>query len=154
MNLINEYFGPAVRPFTRVQWAVAGLIVGVFLGFVDTLFLAAFMGYLGITVPAWFGVPTTFTGYFVSGIILGRLAPKNILWEPCAGIFVCVVLMMGGLVGFRGHGFLLFLLHFVVIPGGAVAVSYLGILVGREGFRAVIQRIKSRKKLAEKVPGN
>jgi hypothetical protein len=153
MNLINEYFEPVVRPFTRVQWAVAGLIVGVFLGFVDTLFLAALMGYAGITVPAWFGVPTTFTGYFVSGIILGRLAPKNIAWEPCAGIFVCVILMMAGLVGFRGHGFLLFLFHFVVLPGAAAMVSYLGILVGREGFKPVVQRIKTWIGRSKKVPG-
>lgn len=145
MNVINEYFGPAVRPFTRIQWVVAGLIVGVFLGFVDTLFLAALMGYLGITVPAWVGVPTTFTGYLVSGIILGRLAPKSILWEPCAGICICVILMMAGLVGFRGHGFLLFLVHFVIIPGAAVVVSYVGIVAGREGWKAAVARLTNRK---------
>lgn len=154
MKLINEYFEPVVRPFTRVQWGVAGLVVGFFLGFVDTLFIAALLGYLGITVPAWFGVPTTFTGYFFSGLILGRLAPKNIVWEPCAGIFVCVVLMMAGLVGFRGHGFLLFLFHFMVLPGAAVVVSYLGVKVGKEGLRAVVQLIGSWIKKSKKPAGD
>lgn len=154
MKLIDEYFEPVVRPFTRIQWGLAGLVVGFFLGFVDTLFIAAVLGYLGVTVPAWFGVPTTFTGYFFTGLVLGGLAPKKIVWEPCAGIFVCVVLMMAGMVGFRGHGPALFLFHFVVIPAGAVAVSYLGLMVGREGLRATIQRISTRKGQPEKPTGH
>jgi hypothetical protein len=153
MKFINDYFGPAVRPFSRVQWAVAGLVVGLFLGFADTLLIAALLGYLGLTVPAWFGVPTTFTGYFFSGVILGRLAPKNIVWEPCAGIVLCVLLMMAGLVGLRGHGLLLFMLHFVAVPAAAVAVSYFGLRVGREGLRAVMKSLKMPLRKSGKPSG-
>jgi len=132
MGLADEFVKPAASRMSRLQWVVAGLVLGFFLGFVDTLLIAAALGYLGLQVPSYFGVPTTFTGYFFSGVILGRLAPRHILWEPPIGILVCVWLFMLGFEGLRGHGALLFLSYFVLIPAVAVAVSYLGMRVGRK----------------------
>ena len=113
MSLTDELVEPAVEKFSRSQWVLAGLILGVFLGFVDTLFIATLLGYLELTLPMWFGVPTTFTGFFFTGMIAGRLAPAEIVWEPPSGVLICVILMMLGLVGLKGHGVLLFLFHFV-----------------------------------------
>ena len=132
MALTDEYVKPAVSRMSRLQWVFAGLVLGFFLGFVDTLLIAAILGHLGLKVPAYFGVPTTFTGYFFSGVIVGRIAPRHILWESPIGVLVCVWLFMLGFEGLRGHGTLLFLCYFVLIPGIAVAVSYLGIRVGRK----------------------
>jgi len=132
MALADEFVKPAASRMSRLQWVVAGLVLGFFLGFVDTLLIAAALGYLGLQVPSYFGVPTTFTGYFFSGVILGRLAPRHILWEPPIGILICVWLFMLGFEGLRGHGALLFLSYFTLIPAVAVAVSYLGMRVGRK----------------------
>ena len=111
--------------------------MGFFLGFVDTLVIAAILGYLGLTVPAYFGVPTTFTGYFFTGMIVGNLAPPEIEWECPAGIVVCVVLLMLGLVGLRGQGILLFILHYLIIPAIAVGVCYLGLRYARKKPKTV-----------------
>lgn len=132
MDLADEYVKPAASRMSRLQWVVAGLVLGFFLGFVDTLLIATMLGYLGLKVPAYFGVPTTFTGYFFSGVILGRLAPRHILWEPPIGILICVWLFMLGFEGLKGHGVLLFLSYFALIPAIAIAVSYLGMRVGRK----------------------
>jgi hypothetical protein len=131
MSLTEELLEPAIGRFSRMQWVLAGLVLGFFLGFVDTLFIAAALGYFGLHLPLWFGVPTTFTGYFFTGMILGRFAPRHVVWEPSWGILICVILMMMGLVGLKGHGALLFLFHFVVIPAVAVGVSYLGLWLAR-----------------------
>jgi hypothetical protein len=132
MSLTDELVEPAVGKFSRYQWILAGLILGIFLGFVDTLFIATLLGYLGIKMPLWFGVPTTFTGFFFSGMIAGRLAPPDIIWEPPAGVLICVLLMMLGMWGLKGHGVLLFLLNFAVIPAIAVAVCYAGVRLARK----------------------
>ncbi|HMK34233.1 MAG TPA: hypothetical protein VK463_04130 [Desulfomonilaceae bacterium] len=131
MGLTDEYVQPALSNFSRVQWVVAGLVAGFFLAFADTLFIAAILGYLGLHVPLWFGVPTTFTGYFFTGMILGKFAPPGIVWEPPSGVLICVLLMMLGLVGLKGQGVLLFLFHFVLIPAVAVSICYLGMRVAR-----------------------
>jgi hypothetical protein len=132
MALTDEFIKPVASRMSRLQWVFAGLMLGFFMGFVDTLLIAAILGHLGLKVPAYFGVPTTFTGYFFSGAIVGRLAPRHILWEPPTGILICVWLFMLGFEGLRGHGVLLFLCYFALIPGIAVSVSYLGIRVGRK----------------------
>lgn len=134
MSLKDELVVPAVSKFTRGQWVLAGLIMGFFLGFVDTIFIATLLGYLGLSVGSWFGVPTTFTGFFFTGIIAGRLAPPDIVWEPPAGVLICVLLMMLGLVGLKGHG-VLFLFHFGVVPAIAVAVCYAGVWTARKKMR-------------------
>ncbi|MBI4963724.1 MAG: hypothetical protein HY913_10660 [Desulfomonile tiedjei] len=132
MALTEEYLKPAASRLSRLQWVLAGLILGFFLGFVDTLLIAAVLGSVGAKVPAYFGVPTTFIGYFFSGVILGRFAPRNILWEPPIGVLGCVWLFMLGFVGLSGHGVLLFLFYFAVVPSIAVGASYLGMRVGRK----------------------
>lgn len=131
MALTDELLEPAVGKFSRIQWVLAGLVLGFFLGFVDTLFIAALLGYLGLQLPMWFGLPTTFTGYFFTGLILGRFAPQRVVWEPSSGILACVILMMLGLVGLRGQGLMSFLFYFGLIPAVAVAVSYLGLRLAR-----------------------
>jgi len=145
MALADEYVKPVASRLSRFQWVLAGLILGFFLGFVDTLLIAAVLGHLGLQVPAYFGVPTTFTGYFFSGVIIGRLAPRQILWEPPIGILVCVWLFMLGFEGLRGHGVLLFLSYFVLIPAIAVAVSYLGIRVGKKD----LPKWRARRKVVD-----
>ena len=131
MDLIQEYVKPVVMTYSRWRWFGASIVVGFFLGFLDTLLLAALMGHLGITVPAYFGVPTTLTGYFLSGIFLGSLAPPKIVWEIPCGIMVCALLMVLGLFGLRGHGVFAFIFNFGLIPAIAVGVCYLGVLMTR-----------------------
>jgi hypothetical protein len=131
MDLIKELVKPVVVTYSRGRWFGASIVVGFFLGFLDTLMLAALMGYMGITVPAYFGVPTTLTGYFLSGMILGGLAPLKIVWEIPCGILVCALLMVLGLFGLRGHGVLAFMFNFGLIPAIAVGVCYLGVLMAR-----------------------
>jgi hypothetical protein len=136
MSLTEELVAPVVGRFTRMQWVGGSIVLGFFLGFVDTLMIATLLGYLGLKVPAYIGVPTTCTGYFFSGMIVGKLAPTEIVWEAPAGIVVCVILLMLGLVGLRDQGVLLFLLHYVIIPGIAVGVCYLGLRVARRKPKA------------------
>jgi hypothetical protein len=132
MSLTDELVEPAIGKFTRYQWILAGLVMALFFGFVDTLFIATILGYLGIPVGSWFGVPTTFSGFFVTGAITGRLAPPTIVWEPPSGVLIFVLLMMLGMVGLRGHGFFSFLFYFVVVPAIAVSVCYAGVWVARK----------------------
>jgi hypothetical protein len=106
---------------------------------VDTLIIAALLGFLGAKLPAYIGVPTTFTGYFFTGMIIGKLAPAEIEWEAPAGIIVCVFVLMLGLVGLRGHSILMFLLNYFIIPGVAVAVCYLGVWVARKKMKQKAQ---------------
>ncbi len=129
-KLINDIVNPAVSGFTRLQWVAAGLILGFFLGFVDTLLIAAILGALRIQLPAYFGIPTTFTGYFFAGMILGSYAPRSIEWEPAIGVLIVVELMMWGFMGLTGHGFL-FIVYFILIPAAATAICYLGLWFAR-----------------------
>jgi hypothetical protein len=131
MGITDEHVKPVVGRFSRLQWVGTGVVFGFFLGFVDTLLIACVLGYLGLRVPAYFGVPTTFTGYFFAGWILGNLAPREIVWEIPAGILVCVLLLVWGLAGTQGLSALSLFLHYVFIPGVAVGVCYLGLRVGR-----------------------
>ncbi len=89
------------------------------------------MGWLGLKLPHWFGVPTTFTGFFFTGMIAGRLAPPEIVWEPPAGVLICILLMMLSMWGLKGHG-VLFLYYFGVVPAIAVAVCYAGVWMARK----------------------
>ncbi|MBI5251701.1 MAG: hypothetical protein HY912_19585 [Desulfomonile tiedjei] len=122
-----------------MQWVGGSIVLGFFLGFVDTLMIAAVLGHLGLKLPAYFGVPTTFTGYFFTGMIVGKLAPPEIEWECPIGIVACVVLLMLGLVGMREQGVLLFILHYLLIPGVAVGVCYLGLRVARRKTKAKVE---------------
>lgn len=132
MGITDEHIKPIVWRFSRLQWVAASVVFGFFFGFVDTLFIACVLGYLGLQVPAYFGVPTTFTGYFFTGWVLGNLAPSEIVWELPAGILLCVLLLMWGLTGSQGLSLPYLLLHYVCIPGVAVGVCYLGLRVGRK----------------------
>jgi hypothetical protein len=132
MGITDEHVKPVVGRFSRFQWVAASVVFGFFLGFVDTLLIACVLGYLGLQVPAYFGVPTTFTGYFFTGWILGDLAPSEIVWELPAGILVCVLLLMWGLMGFQGLSLPYLFLNYVCIPAFAVAICYLGLHVGRK----------------------
>jgi hypothetical protein len=131
MGITEEHVRPVTNQFSRTQWIGTGLIMGIFLGFVDTLLIAALLGYLKVTVPAYVGVPTTCTGYFFSGLIIGKLAPPWVEWEPPVGIFICATLFMMGFAGFRGEGIGLLFLHYVLIPGIAMGISYVGLRSGR-----------------------
>jgi hypothetical protein len=130
MSLTEELVKPAADKFSRYQWVLAGLVAGIFLAFVDTLFIATVLGHLGVQLGKWFGVPTTFMGYFFTGMLAGRFAPPDIVWEPPAGVLICVLLMMLHQVGLRGHG-ALFLVYFVLVPAIAVAVCYVGLRFAR-----------------------
>ncbi len=136
MSLTDELVTPVAGRMTRLQWVGGSIVLGFFLGFVDTLMIAAMLGYLGVKLPALFGIPTTFTGYFFTGMIVGKLAPPEIEWEAPMGIIICVVLLMMGLVGLRDQGVLLFLFHYFIIPGVAVGVCYLGLRVARKKSKA------------------
>jgi hypothetical protein len=136
MSLTDELVTPIVGRMTRLQWVGGSIVLGFFLGFVDTLMIAAILGYLGVKLPALFGIPTTFTGYFFTGMIVGNLAPPEIEWEAPMGIIICVVLLMMGLVGLRDQGVLMFLLHYLIIPGVAVGICYLGLRVARKKSKA------------------
>ncbi len=130
MSLIDDLVKPAVGGFTRLQWLAAGLILGFFLGFVDTLIIAALLGRIYGQVPAYIGFPTTFSGYFFAGMILGGFAPKSIVWEPPLGVLICVELMMMGYWGLSGHGWW-FVVYFILVPAVAVGVSFLGLTLAR-----------------------
>ncbi|MGO9568448.1 MAG: hypothetical protein ACLP5H_12990 [Desulfomonilaceae bacterium] len=132
MGITDEHVKPIVGRFSRFQWVAASVVFGFFMGFVDTLLIACVLGYLGLQVPAYFGVPTTFTGYFFTGWILGNLAPAEIVWELPAGILLCVLLLMWGLAGSQALSIPYLLLHYVCIPGVAVGICYLGLRTGRK----------------------
>jgi len=146
MGITDEHVKPVVGRFSKLQWVAASIVFGFFFGFVDTLFIACVIGYLGLQVPAYFGIPTTFTGYFFTGWILGTLAPSEIVWEVPAGIVVCVLLLMWGMVEPQGVSIPFFFLNYVCIPGVAVALCYLGVRVGRS--RAAKKR---RQELAKET---
>lgn len=141
MSLAEELVTPVISRMSRLQWVGGSVVLGFFLGFVDTLLIAALLGYMGLQVPAYFGVPTTFTGYFFTGAIIGKLAPAYIQWEAPVGILICVFLLMLGLVGLSGQGVLSFLLHFVIVPAIAVGICYLGLRVSRKKNKALAQSI-------------
>lgn len=132
MGITDEHVKPVVGRFSRFQWVAASVVFGFFLGFVDTLLIACALGWLGLQVPAYFGVPTTFTGYFFTGWILGDLAPSEIVWELPAGILVCVLLLMWGVAGSQGLSLPYLLLNYVCIPSIAVSICYFGLRVGRK----------------------
>jgi hypothetical protein len=127
MDLIEEQVKPAAHGLASWQWVGVSLVVGIFFGFLDTLMIGAVIGHLGFQVPAYFGVPTTCTGYFLAGVALGRIAPAAILWQIPAGIVVCAVLVMVGLAGLSGHGVFWFLVNFLVIPALAAGACYGGV---------------------------
>jgi hypothetical protein len=131
MSLVNDLVKPAVGSFTRLQWLFAGTVLGFFFGFVDTLLIAALLGAFHLEVPAAVGLPTTFSGYFFAGMILGGFAPRSIEWEPPLGVLICVELMMWGYWGLSGHG-LWFIVYFIFMPAIAVGVCYLGLTLARK----------------------
>jgi hypothetical protein len=131
VGLAEEHVRPVAAKLSRLHWVVAAAVVGFFFGFLDTLIIAAILGHFGLKVPAYFGVPTTFVGYFMTGLVVGKLAPKDVLWEPLIGILVCVLLFMLGMASPKEQGVLLFMLNFVLIPACALGVSYLGLRVAR-----------------------
>jgi hypothetical protein len=131
MGITDEHVKPVVGRFSKLQWVAASAVFGFFLGFVDTLLIACVLGYLGLQVPAYFGVPTTFTGYFFTGWILGNLAPREIVWQLPAGILVCVLLLMWGLAGTHGMSIPHLFLNYICVPAVAMGVCYVGLRVGR-----------------------
>lgn len=131
MDLIDELVKPAAQRFTRWKWLGTSIVLGFFMGFVDTLFIAALIGTVGITVPKYFGVPTTCTGYFFAGMILGTLSPRSIVWEIPAGILFCALALVFGLVGLKDQSVLSFIFNFIMIPAFAAGVCYLGVRVAR-----------------------
>jgi hypothetical protein len=150
---VQEFVKPYADRLTKVQWIATSVVIGFFFGFVDTLMFACLLGYFGLLLPsyfgqlpAYFGVPTTFSGYFVSGYLLSRFAPKEIVWEIPSGILICSLLFMFGFVGFSGQGALHLLFHYVVLPAVAVGVCYLGLVVGREGWAGVRSLVQRRRK--------
>lgn len=145
MDFLEEHVRPVAERFSRWRWFGVSIVVGFFLGFIDTLMLAAVMGSLGIVVPAYVGVPTTLTGYFFAGMALARFAPVQILWEIPAGILTCSFLLVWGLFGLHGHSIGAFIFNFVFIPGIAMGVCYLGVLAGRGKLKEKLFPGKSKK---------
>jgi hypothetical protein len=131
MSLREEHLEPIYTKFSRLQWVGTAVVIGFFLGFVDTLFIAAILGYMGLKMPLFFGIPTTFTGYFFTGMLLGSMAPKEIVYEPPIGIVICVIFFMWGLYGFSGHGVFWFIFNFIIIPALGFGICYLGIMLAR-----------------------
>jgi hypothetical protein len=142
--IIDDVFRPLSERLTKLQWLVAGIVIGFFLGFVSTLLIACVIGYLGLQVPAYFGIPTTFFGYFLTGYFLSQLARPEVDWEIPTGILVCAVVFMLGHVGLKGHGVILFLVYFLLLPAIAVGVCYLGIILGREGWAGLKSLVPRR----------
>jgi hypothetical protein len=147
-SLADEHLKPYLGRMTSLQWFGASIVMGIFLGFVDTLFIACVMGYLGLQLPAWFGVPTTFTGFFMSGWIVGRFGPRGVSWEPPAGILVCVLLLMLGLsrpeLGGVGSA-LRTLFNYVLVPLSAMAICFLGMYVGKNGWQPIKDYLKRKR---------
>ncbi|MFH1114493.1 MAG: hypothetical protein V1792_11275 [Pseudomonadota bacterium] len=134
---MRELVKPFADRLTRVQWIAASIVAAFFLGFVDTLVFAGVVGIFRVELPASFGVPTTFSGYFFAGYLMSRFAPREITWEIPAGILICALLFMLGFVGISGQGTLLFLLHYAVLPVIAAGIGYLGLVLGREGRKGI-----------------
>ncbi len=157
MSLAREIITPAIGKFGKLQWFVTGMVLGFFLGFMDTLLIAMILGYLHIQVPAYMGIPTTFVGYFFAGVFTGRFAPKEIDWEPALGVVVTTIFMMWTMMGFQGHG-TSFFLYFVVIPALAGLVAFFGYWLARTPqpisvMRANVGRLKQRRgKQEQKEP--
>jgi hypothetical protein len=149
MDFSEEYLRPVAVKFSRWRWFGVSIVVGFFLGFLDTLIFAALMGYLGITVPAYIGVPTTLSGYFFSGLILGGFAPQRIVWEIPCGILVCALLFMLGLFGLGGHGVFALILNFGLLPAVAVGVCYVGVLAARGQLKRKPGTDRSKETVAQ-----
>jgi len=144
MNFADEYVKPHTNQLSTLQWVGAGLVLGLFFGFVDTLLIAAALGTVGITVSAYFGVPTTLTGYFFAGLLLGKWAPKHVEKGPIVGIVLFVWLFMWGFVGLRGHGALGFLGYFLLIPAVAAGLCYVGLHLGRGDLSAIVRKLTGK----------
>lgn len=145
MSLAEEQLKPYLGKMTSLQWLGASIVLGIFFGFVDTLFIAFVLGTLKIQVPAWFGVPTTFTGFFLAGWIVARFGPRGISWQPPAGILVCVLLLMQGISrpepGEVTSSLLIFF-NYVIVPVIAMAICGLGMYVGRHGWQSFGDNLK------------
>jgi hypothetical protein len=135
MGTADEFVKPLVGNFTSGRWFAASIVVGFYLGFVDTVIIAAILGAVNFHVPAYVGVPTTMVGYLFTGYILGRLAPSRITWEIPMGILVAVLLFMMGMVGFKGMTFGPMVLNYVIVPAIAWGVCYFGILAARNQLK-------------------
>jgi len=138
-DIIEQDIRQAGERMTRLQWLGASALLGLFLGFVDTLTVACVLGYLKMQVPAFVGVPTTFSGYFFAGFFVGKLAPLRIKWEAPGGILICALAFMAGYAGFSGQGPVLLVVHYGILPAAAVGICYLGLEAGRRGIRALWQ---------------
>lgn len=145
-DLIKEDLRQAGKRMTRLQWLGASILMGLFFGFVDTLTVACVLGYLSVQVPAYVGVPTTFSGYFFTGVVVGRLAPSTIEWEAPGGILICVLAFMMGFAGLAGQSTLLLVIHYGVLPAAAVGVCYVGLKAGRLGFKPLWHALRNRWK--------
>jgi MFS family permease len=137
MGIFTEIVEAPAKRFTRLQWIAAGLVMGLFLAFVDTLVIATILGALELRLPKWFGIPTTFSGYLVAGMIAGKFAPEDMRREFLFGILVCVWLFVWGFYGWGWHGGM-FIVYFIVIPAIAAAVAHGGMLL-------TLRRIGSRR---------
>jgi hypothetical protein len=135
-NPLEQDVKEAGEGLNRLHWLGASCLAGFFFGFVDTLATACVLGYVSIQVPAQVGIPTTFSGFFFTGVLVGKLAPARIKWEVPLGILICVLLFMAGFAGFGGQGTLLLLVHYVILPAVAVGLSYAGLEIGRRGFKS------------------
>ena len=148
MGITDEHVKPIASRLSRLQWVAASAVLGFFLGFVDTLLIACVLGYLGLRVPAYFGVPTSFVGYFCTGLVVGNLAGPEIVWEVAAGILLCVLLLIWGLAGTHGLSVPYLLLNYVCVPGIAIGTCYLGLRVGRTRAAKKLQRELSKETFA------
>lgn len=144
-DIIEEDIREAGERMTRLQWLGASVLLGLFLGFVDTLTVACVLGYLKIQVPAFVGLPTTFSGYFFAGFFVGKLAPLRIKWEAPAGSLICVLAFMAGYAGFRGQGPFQLVIHYGILPAAAVGICYVGLEAGRRGIKALWKKLRAHR---------
>jgi hypothetical protein len=144
-DLIEQDIREAGERLTRLQWLGASVLLGLFLGFVDTLTVACVLGYLKLQVPAFVGVPTTFSGYFFSGFFVGKLAPPRIKWEAPIGILICVLAFMAGYAGFTGQGPIQLTVHYGILPAAAVGICYVGVEGGRRGIKSLWRELRAHR---------
>jgi len=136
-ELIEEHIKPVTEQMTDLQWIVGTMALGVFFGFLDTLLIACVLGYLKLQVPAYFGIPTTFSGYFFAGVVIGRLAPARITWQASVGILICALVFMFGYGAGGDQGSGLMIVQYGLLPAVSVALFCLGKKAARRNSRCI-----------------
>jgi hypothetical protein len=131
MTLADSAIRQIILRFSRWHWVAITVVFGIFLAFVSTLFCGALIGIVTSKKLWWgSGVLTTLVGLFLGGYILGRLSPREILWEFPGGAVLFAVLFMFAMS--QGGGVAAFIAKYFLVPALAGVVCYLGVAVARK----------------------